>query len=511
MLGYFPAPYNDELLYSLIGRYGLHTGLVGNQRALVREVFSSPTAVAVPDLPSHLNALVKNLQLVWPTSVIELINSFTLAPIYLPFLSQQQAKKIICSMSSASGGDIHTRCGLAASAIKMQEYFHYCPKCMKEQKRDHGEHYWRRAHQLPGIAYCGLHSCLLGNSTIHFHPKEKHRYFAAAAAVLDTPSNRHSSLSEPEKALQQRYEELLRAKRLKGLGTNRWTLFYRNLATELGLSRKSRILHQEIHQLLRCKWAGTSFEGQFQGQNEHYWLRNLFRKHRKSFHPLRHLLVTTALVPEWSISQLLNHVRSLPDAPMEAGDTHKVITVSRYEIKDYRERWGELLKQNPSLGVKALRSLEGGGRIYAWLYRNDKQWLMSNRPSKISKRNHHHTADYKKWDESNVVFLESAYKKMMRVRNRPRLTSTRFIKVLLRSNSVEKHLNDMPKTSQWIESHEETVEDHQLYRLKIACEKIRANNLVIKRWRLLRFACIRKELVTPRIDAEIQKMEKSRG
>lgn len=102
MLGYFPVPYQDELLYSLVARYAQHTGLVGNQKSIVREVFSSSTAVAVPDLPSHLSSLVNNLQLVWPTSVEELIDSFTLAPIYLPFLSQQQASKTIRSMGSDS-------------------------------------------------------------------------------------------------------------------------------------------------------------------------------------------------------------------------------------------------------------------------------------------------------------------------------------------------------------------------------------------------------------------------
>ena len=147
MLGYFPVPYEDELLYSLIARYGLHTGLAGNQKAIVREVFSSSTAVAVPDLPSHLNTLVKNLQLVWSTNVIELTSSFTLAPIYLPFLSQSQTSKIVRSMCSDSGGAIHTRSGIAASAIKQQEYFRYCPECLKDQYSKFGECYWRRVHQ----------------------------------------------------------------------------------------------------------------------------------------------------------------------------------------------------------------------------------------------------------------------------------------------------------------------------------------------------------------------------
>lgn len=510
MLGYFPVPYKDELLYSLVARYALHTGLVGNQKALVREVFSSSTAVAVPDLPSHLNTLVQNLRIVWPTSVSELISSYTLAPIYLPFLSQTQARKVVHSMRSDSGSDIHTRSGIAASAIKQQENFRYCPECIKEQQSELGEFYWQRAQQLPGIDFCVRHLCALEYSTIRFHPKEKHLFVAATATQLDAIS-RQIKLSDIEKTLYDRYVELLQASQFKGLGVNRWTLFYRNLASELGLLNRSRVKHQEIHQLLKKRWVGTNFEIQFQAAGDHHWLRHLFRKHRKSFHPLRHLLVTTALVPTWPVQQILEKVRRLPDRPLEPNSRHKTVDATRSEVNAHRASWNTIVNQHPGVGVKALRGIERGSAIYAWLYRNDKQWLMSNRPRKKVVSSNHYTADYQNWDECNVALLESIYGDMSCAPNRQRLTRARFIKVLPRSTSVEKHLSDMPKTAQWIATHEEPVEDHQLYRLSVAYEKIKSSRLEVKRWRLLRFASIRKELVTPKIEAEIKELEQRTG
>ena len=507
MLGYFPVPYQDELLYSLVARYAQHTGLVGNQKSIVREVFSSSTAVAIPDLPSHLSSLVNNLQLVWPTSVEELIDSFTLAPIYLPFLSQQQASKTIRSMGSDSGGNIHTRSGIAASAIKQQEYFLYCPQCLKEQQREFGECYWRRIHQLPALGFCSSHSCLLEYSMISFHPKEKHLFISANESKLDVDT-RHIELKDIERALHDRYEQLLQASQSKGLGFNRWTLFYRNLAAELGLVKKSRISHQEIHGLLKKAWAGTVYEDQFQSSENNYWLSNLFRKHRKSFHPLRHLLVTTALVPELSITKLLENVRRLPDKVLEPSHSSKKFT-ARNEIAAYRQCWIDMLKRYPCAGVKELRSTECGGAIYAWLYRNDKSWLMSNRPKRKVNSQSHYAVNYRDWDAKNVAHLESVYEVMANVRNRPRLTRTRIIKELPRSNSVEKHLPDLPATSQWLTDHEESVEDFQLRRLRIAYEQMKSNDLEVKRWRLLRTAAIRIELVTPKIEAEIRRLEQS--
>lgn len=509
MLGYFPVPYQDELLYSMVARYAQHTGLVGNQKSIVREVFSSSTAVAVPDLPSHLSSLVNNLQLVWPTNVIEIIDSFTLAPIYLPFLSQQQASKTISSMCSDSGGDIHTRSGIAASAIKQQEYFRYCPQCLKEQRGEFGECYWQRNHQLPALGFCSSHSCLLEYSTISFHPKEKHLFIAANECKLDADI-RHIELKGIERALHERYEQLLKTTRSKGLGFNRWTLFYRNLAAELGLSKKSRIYHQDIHKILKKAWAGTVFENHFQYSENNYWLTNLFRKHRKSFHPLRHLLVITALIPELSVTKLLEKVRRLPDSVLELSQSSTRSTAPNL-VPEYRARWIDMLKRYPSAGVKQLRSIECGGAIYSWLYRNDKNWLMSNKPRRKVNTQGHYVVNYDDWDDKNVEHLESVYKEMVNEPIRPRLTRTGFIKELARSNSVEKHLSDLPKTSQWITTHEESVEDHQLYRLRIAYEQIKSNHLEVKRWRLLRVANIREELVTPKIETEIQDLERRKG
>ncbi|EHK3106886.1 hypothetical protein MX201_002518 [Salmonella enterica] len=58
MLTYFPVPYEDELLYSCIARYGYHTGQAHNQKAVVRDFWGTDSAVAIPDLPSHLQDFI---------------------------------------------------------------------------------------------------------------------------------------------------------------------------------------------------------------------------------------------------------------------------------------------------------------------------------------------------------------------------------------------------------------------------------------------------------------------
>ncbi len=507
MLGYFPVPYNDELLYSCIARYAQHTGQENNQKAVIRDVFATQTAVAIPDLPSHLNNLVQNLSSIWSTNVNGLIGKHTLAPIYLPFLSESQADKVCHSMASEAGGNIHTRTGISASSVKQPDFFRYCPKCAKEQLSELGEMYWSRIHQLPGLESCVRHSCALEVSSVNFHPREKH-FFHSASLECEAGSGSKAAINSQERKLCGMYAELLEKPYLEGLGPNRWMLFYRNLANELGFIKKSRVQHRDIYYYLQQKWNGSSFEKYLPGSADDNWLVSLFRKHRKSFHPLRHLIVLSVLVPESSMSEVLHSVRRLPVEPQTSVVCSISTKASKQEIEIHRRLWCELLLKYPLLGVKGLRTLSGGGSLYAWLYRNDFKWLMNNRPKNESTSKPRYHVDYSAWDDRNIVGLEGTLESLQSQTNRPRLTRTLFIKTLPRANSIEKHLNDLPLTRQWLELHSESVEDYQLLRLKLAYQKTIEHNLEVKRWRLLRLANIRKDLITPKIEQEIQYLER---
>ncbi|GAD90010.1 hypothetical protein VHA01S_031_00230 [Vibrio halioticoli NBRC 102217] len=259
MLTYFPVPYDDELLYSCVARYGCHTGQAQNQKAVVRDVWGTDSAVAIPDLPSHLHDFSDNVGQVWQISINELIAQFTLAPLYFPFLSVQQTREIICSMGSKEGGKIHTRAGIVASRVPIPTRFRYCPQCLEEQSTELGEPYWRRMHQLPVIDVCIDHHCKLEDSAVPFHPKQKHHYHAAIHECHSLQTRR-VDLTETEQRVIEYHQELLDASLLEGLGTNRWTLYYQQLAEGCGFTNKSRVQHERIHQILKQAWKGALLE-----------------------------------------------------------------------------------------------------------------------------------------------------------------------------------------------------------------------------------------------------------
>lgn len=506
MLTYFPVPYEDELFYSCIARYGCHTGQAHNQKAVLRDVWGTDRAVAIPDLPSHLQDFIDNAGAVWQISIKELIAQFTLAPLYFPFLSAQQTRGVISLMGSEDGGGIHARVGVVASRVPIPAYFRYCPQCFEEQLVELGEPYWRRMHQLPGIDVCIDHRCKLEDTTAPFHPKEKHHYHAA---IIECHSRQTLGvdLTHSEQRVIEYHQELLNISSLEGLGVNRWSLYYQQLAKELGFTHKSRVQHQDIHQSLKQAWKNSFLEPFLPEMNENSWLINLFRKHRKSFHPLRHLMALSALTPDKSLSEILQQVKTSPAEQARLTPVFITAGKSSSEIKAHRNEWVKLMAEHPDCGVKKLRKLNLGGRVYAWLYRNDYPWLMRHCPEKEIAIECLRDVDYPSWDRENVNALATIYENVVQVEGRPRLTASHLIQQLPRANSVQKHLVDLPLTKQWLDLHAESLEDYQIIRLKSAYQYLLEQNQTIKRWKLIRAANIREELVTERIEREIIALE----
>lgn len=67
-----------------------------------------------------------------------------------------------------------------------------------------------------------------------------------------------------------------------------------------------------------------------------------------------------------------------------------------------RMEWTNLLKSNAALGSKFLRSLSPS--TYAWLYRNDREWLVLNAPERISQLPENRKSV--NWDERDFVLAQ---------------------------------------------------------------------------------------------------------
>ncbi len=296
MTSFFPTAYPDELLYSVLARYHVRSGNV-SPKATLRELFGSTTVTATVDLPSHLNVLVQNLPPLSKHTVEDLIQKYTLYPFYAPFLFPDKAELVHSSMLEHSWGDIHTRAGIMASSVRTPNRLRFCPACFREEQEKYGEAYWHRLHQLRGVVVCPAHLTLLQDSSVAVRAANKHEFIAASEDCCLPKLRQVTYQSNTFKhlvGLAHDVEWLLNnavtpEDTASLLGRYKSLLIDGHLATATGRVRQVELIRRFSsffgNELLKLLDSDVSYE------SESNWLSNIVRKHRKSFHPLRHLLL----------------------------------------------------------------------------------------------------------------------------------------------------------------------------------------------------------------------------
>lgn len=296
MTSFFPTAYPDELLYSVLARYHVRSGNI-SPKVTLHELFGSTTITATVDLPSHLNALVQNLPPLSKHTVKDLIQKHTLYPFYAPFLFPDKAELIRGSMLEHSWGDIHTRAGIMASSVRTPNRLRFCHACFREEQEKYGEAYWHRLHQLPGVVVCPTHLTLLQDSRVAVRALNKHEFVAASEDCclpklrqLTYQSNAFDQLVGLAQDAEWLLNNAVTPEDTASL-LSRYTslLIDARLATATGRVRQAELIRRFPtffgSELLKLLDSDVGYE------SESNWLSNIVRKHRKTFHPLRHFLL----------------------------------------------------------------------------------------------------------------------------------------------------------------------------------------------------------------------------
>ncbi len=198
MIPCFPTPYPDELLYSVCARHTVRIGY-NSGRSAVDALLGNTNAIAVPDLPSHLNHLIAALPPGHELTVNRLIDRCTLFPFYGPFLPPDRHRRVRDDMRGDAGMAIHRRSGIMASTVAAPVALRYCPACTAEDRARHGEAYWRRVHQAPGVEVCPTHEAWLERGTPRLDGLGNRHRFIAAERVLPVGVPRRLDAREPHR------------------------------------------------------------------------------------------------------------------------------------------------------------------------------------------------------------------------------------------------------------------------------------------------------------------------
>ena len=157
MIGNFPALYPDELLYSAIARFGVHTnqGSMAVHRALFGQNVQHPSLA----FPTNLEELGRRTGL----DPDGLIKDHTNLPYFTAFMERSRANTIFAAMKVRPIGlrAVQNTVISANSLIPPINALMFCVRCAHQDEIDYGGPYWHRAHQLHLVMVCPDHGCVL--------------------------------------------------------------------------------------------------------------------------------------------------------------------------------------------------------------------------------------------------------------------------------------------------------------------------------------------------------------
>lgn len=485
MISFFPIPYPDETLYSVISRYKVWSGNT-NSKELLREIYGKETLTASRHLSSDIKILRKNLPENYPFTEEEIIKNLTLYNYYLAFSTNERAKTVYKYMLQGEGSKIFSTLGISNNSINSNMNLKYCEECLKEDKKLYGEGYWHREHQLYGILICSKHKISLkeikGNKITNKQEfiNINHLNLPSEKVIIncndDIITKQMKLIDNSNKILNNcyMYREL-----------NFFRNFYVDELIKKGISDNKNRLNQDILVDKFLEYYGEDYLKiigcKVERENKNNWVIKIARKHRTFFHPLYHLLMIDFL--DIDIDYLFG-----------SGGTHfiqneKKTKKSLNDKEYYRNKWSNLIKNNLGKSKSELRNLDCS--TYTWLYRYDKEWLMEVSPKKNRKQGIK-KIDWNKRDEEILKEVKKFLSETLNDKKQKpiRITIGTISKGINRECYLARNIKRLPKTEKYLKEHLETVEDFQKRRIKWIEENCFQDE-IISEWKVKRKAGIR--------------------
>ena len=202
MIPFFPAPYPDELWYSVICRYHIRSGNPSVKYS-IRELYGANHINVPVELCGALSSLLEAIPAKALTAK-DIIMQHTLYPYYTRFFSNNRKKS---AYMLALNGNRHAgqHIGIYQSSSMDARRLRYCPQCFDEDIVTYGEPYWHRLHQIPGIAVCPRHGCWLADTEITLTGHRHNLLFPALpdCHLLPTPDTTPTTAQKTYAALMQ--------------------------------------------------------------------------------------------------------------------------------------------------------------------------------------------------------------------------------------------------------------------------------------------------------------------
>ncbi|MCT4605732.1 MAG: TnsD family transposase [Marinisporobacter sp.] len=163
------------------------------------------------------------------------------------------------------------------------------------------------------------------------------------------------------------------------------------------------------------------------------------------------------------------------------------------DIQAYKDKIISTIREQPSLSRTQIRRL--CQKEYSYLYSHEKEWLFSNLPKNMNKQEIDYKSDQRvAWDVRDTEIVEvvkEAHRKLLARQKPVRITKSNIGKMLGILPTLEKNLDKLPKTKEFLNGILESVTDFQIRRSKKIIDEKIVRKEPVRLWEIQRLAGIR--------------------
>jgi len=180
-------------------------------------------------------------------------------------------------------------------------------------------------------------------------------------------------------------------------------------------------------------------------------------------------------------------------------DTEETREAFEDKLDAYRKDWKTIVEQNGDLKISNLKGRTR--RIYRWLYRNDKEWLMRHlSPKQQRDRMGFPRVDWEKRDEELAEQVrETAADLKAQTTPVKRTSKTAIAKLLNKITPLHLYLHKLPRTAQSLAEVVETHEEFVIRRIWTVAEGYCAEGQIPSRTQFIRKAKLKSAISKPDI------------
>ena len=184
---FFPTPYPDETLYSVLCRFYIRLGRPAYKQLseeLLGRRFSLNTYI-----PQGIGWLASHMPRETGITAEYLIYQTTMFPYFAPFLIQERKNTYLEYMLRTDIHPENTFFSLGTGKLRQPKsmYLRLCKSCWREDAQALGEPFWHRTHQLPGVLMCHRHGEPLMDAPI-LVSQANNDFFAASIDMIERGS-----------------------------------------------------------------------------------------------------------------------------------------------------------------------------------------------------------------------------------------------------------------------------------------------------------------------------------